>query len=55
MEMKECKLLIRTADGIKILKSGARTLYEYGRYLARTNSKDKPLAIYGARGRLWKF
>ena len=53
--MKECKLLIRTANGIRVRESGARTLYEYGLYLVRTKSQDKPIAIYGARGRLWEF
>lgn len=53
--MTECKLLIRTPNGFEVKKSSARVLYEYGRYLFRNNSSIKPIAIYGAKGRLWIF
>lgn len=51
----KCKLLIRTANGITVRESRARTLYEYGLYLVRSKSQDKPIAIYGAKGRIWIF
>lgn len=53
--MKEFKLLIRTPNGFEILKSNAKHLYEYGRYLIRNKSIMKPIAIYGAKGKIWDF